>query len=61
MSAPPQQIAFWLPPPITAHEAAAIIGKLGGRARAERARIPIRKTAQQIREELHLPPDPRLT
>jgi hypothetical protein len=54
------QIELYLPPPITAHEAAAIIGRLGGKARAEQMRAPIRAKANQLREELGLAPDRRL-
>ena len=54
------QIEFYLPPPITAHEAASIIGRLGGKARAQQQRIPIRARTQQLRQELGLKPDPRL-
>lgn len=54
------QIQFYLPPPITAHEAAAIIGRLGGKARAEKARAPIRAKCRAIRDELGLPQHPAL-
>jgi hypothetical protein len=48
------QIELYLPPPITAHEAAAIIGHLGGKARAEKARAPIRAKCRELRDELGL-------
>lgn len=54
------QIEFYLPPPITAADAASILGQLGGQARAKQLREPIRETARQMRAELNLPPDPRL-
>lgn len=54
------QIELYLPPPITAHQAAAILGKLGGQARAVAQRKPILERAAQIRDELHLPPSPAL-
>jgi hypothetical protein len=40
--------------------AARKLGKLGGKARAEQQRIPIRETARRIRKELGLPEDRRL-
>lgn len=40
--------------------AAATIGKLGGKASAEKRRAPIRAKCQQILRELNLPDDPRL-
>ena len=40
--------------------AASELGRLGGRARAERAREPIKAKARQIREQCGLPADPRL-
>lgn len=54
------QIELYLPPPITAQQAAAIIGRLGGKARAEQVRAPIRAKACEIRNELKLPPHPGL-
>lgn len=54
------QIEFYLPPPITAHEAAAIIGRLGGKARAEKVRIPIRAKARELRREAGMDPHPAL-
>lgn len=56
----PAQILMWLPPPITAHEAAAILGRLGGQERARKARAPILAKASAIRRELGLDPDQRL-
>ena len=52
----PIQIELYLPPPITAREAAAILGHLGGKVRAQRLREPILKVARRMREELKLPP-----
>jgi hypothetical protein len=40
--------------------AAAALGRLGGRARAEQQRAPIRARTLQMRTELGLGPDPRL-
>ena len=40
--------------------AARRLGKLGGKARAEQQRLPIRETARRIRKELGLPEDRRL-
>ena len=48
------QIEFYLPPPITAHEAASIIGRLGGQARARKLREPIISTTKQLRRECGL-------
>lgn len=42
------------------HLSARHMGKLSGKARAERARRSVRETAVRIREELGLPPDQRL-
>lgn len=55
------QIELYLPPPITAREAAAALGKLGGQARAASQRKPVLERAAQIRDELNLPPSPALT
>jgi hypothetical protein len=55
------QIELYLPPPITAKEAAAILGHLGGKAMAEQTRAPIRAKACEIRSELNLPPHPGLS
>lgn len=52
----PVQFVMVLPAPITAQEAAAILGQLGGKARAERARAPILAKARKLREELNLAP-----
>lgn len=54
------QIELYLPPPITAHQAAAILGKLGGQERARRNREPIRTTTRKLRQETGLPPHPAL-
>lgn len=54
------QIELYLPPPITAREAAAFLGHLGGKARAEQARAPILAMARQLNRELNRPDDPRL-
>lgn len=54
------QIELYLPPPITAQEAASILGHLGGKARAEQSRAPIWAKACEIRAELNLPPHPGL-
>lgn len=54
------QIEFYLPPPITAQDAAAILGKLGGKARAAKARAPYLAKAREIRTQLNLSPDRRL-
>lgn len=51
---------MFLPPPITAQQAAAIMGRLGGKARAEKVRAPIRAKACEIRIEMGLPPHPGL-
>jgi len=40
--------------------AAQILGRLGGKARAEQQREPIRAKAREIREQLGLEPDARL-
>jgi hypothetical protein len=54
------QIELYLPPPITVQEAAAIIGRLGGKARAEKARAPIRAKCRELRNQMGLPPHPGL-
>lgn len=54
------QIELYLPPPITAAQAAAILGHLGGKARAEQARAPILAKARELRRERGLEPDQRL-
>jgi hypothetical protein len=52
----PVQFVMVLPKPITAHEAAAILGKLGGQERARRNREPIKAKARELREQLGLAP-----
>lgn len=54
------QIEFYLPPPLTAAEAASIIGRLGGQARARQVRGPILAKAAEIRRELNMPRHPAL-
>lgn len=54
------QIEFYLPPPITAQQAAAILGKIGGQARARNWTEQRNAVARQIRDEMHLPPSPAL-
>lgn len=54
------QIELYLPPPITAQQAAAILGHLGGKAMAEKARAPFRAKAREIRSDLNLSVDRRL-
>lgn len=46
--------------PTTPSQAAAVIGSLGGRARAEQERERFKAKAREIREGLDLEPDPRL-
>jgi hypothetical protein len=52
----PVQFVMVLPPPITAHEAAAILGRLGAKERARREREPIKAEARELREQLGLAP-----
>jgi hypothetical protein len=54
------QYQLVLPPPITAAQAASIIGRLGGMERARRELERKLAVGRQIRAELHLAPDPRL-
>lgn len=49
------QIELYLPPPITAHEAAAILGRLGGQERARRDREPIKAKTRELCVELGKP------
>lgn len=60
MSTAPVQIAMYLPPPITPANAASILGKLGGEARARQIRERFRRKALQLRNELHLGEHPGL-
>jgi hypothetical protein len=55
------QIELYLPPPITAKEAASILGHLGGKARAEQARAPIRAKCREMRDQMGLTPHPGLS
>ena len=45
---------------ISPSRAASELGKLGGKARAQQLREPIRAKARQLREERGLEPDARL-
>lgn len=56
----PVQFVMVLPAPITAHEAAAILGKRGGQERARRNREPILSKARELRRECGMPPSPAL-
>ncbi len=56
MTAQPNQMTFWLPPPLTPHDHAVALAMIGARKR----RAPIRKTTRDMRAELGLKPDPRL-